>query len=565
MSLPKLCMGCMQPKQEQAAVCPNCGYRNQPRNPAVLPYQAVLHNKFLIGRILGNPGGFGVTYLAWDLVLQTTVAIKEYFPSNLATRSPDHQTIVLNQNEQEKYRHGLEQFLAEARTLAQFSHPNVVRIREFFTQNNTAYLVMDYYEGVSLEEFVHRKGGKISEHLAYSIMLPILDGLKEVHQKKVLHRDIKPANIYLTKGDVPILLDFGAARFAIGQTSQSLSVILTGGFAPFEQYLSEPGDQLGPWSDIYACGATLYLITTGVMPENAINRHRKDTLVSPIQLTPTLTPQFSRAIMAAMLLDHEQRPQTIQAFQALLLSNEPIYKSMFTPPPSSVPAFSELATEVEKPISLKEQNAKSTEPAKSLTLAICPHCRRNNSVPTGETLNQLHCRYCGKKLDATASNLPVAAWILLLLLPLIGFGIYHKYQRQHLEEALQLTTPPPAATGTEIVEEPAPSTSEVPALSTSVTEESEESAEAEEPLADDEAPTAEPEPIPPLLEPKQPTSPATQVVPGQPQTPPLFAITACANKNVNDACSVPERRIEGTCYKVLGRLACIPKGLPPPP
>lgn len=418
MDTTELCMGCMQPKGAHWA-CPHCGYRNKPRNPMVLPYQAVLNNKFLIGRILGKPGGFGVTYLAWDLVLHTTVAVKEYFPGSLAVRSPDHSTVMFdNEKDHAQFSYGLEQFLREARALAQFSHPNIVRVREFFQQNNTAYLVMDYYEGISLEDFVQRKGGKIPEDLAVNLLLPILDGLHQVHQKKMLHRDIKPANIYLTKAGTAILLDFGAARFAIGQNSQTVSVILTAGFAPFEQYLQKAGELLGPWTDIYAYGATLYAITTGIAPDNAINRHQRDTLLAPIDIVPALTPQFSAAVMAALTLDPEQRPQTAQAFQSLLLDgkamNDEDRRQLLVS--QSLPAFAaeEIAaataklsytTQDEPTLAFQVTPAASANLVKTVPANLkpshivhCSHCKTLNNVASGQIYSQLHCRRCGKTI-----------------------------------------------------------------------------------------------------------------------------------------------------------------------
>ena len=388
------CMGCMQPKGS-AVVCPHCGYHpNEERHPVVLPYETALNNKFLLGKVLGKPGGFGITYLAWDSVLHTTVAIKEYLPRELATRSSNGVTVALiNSKDKEQFIYGLHQFLKEARTLAQFSHPNVVRAREFFQQNNTAYLVMDYYEGVSLEEFVHRKGGKLSEQRAFNIMLPILDGLREVHEKGFLHRDIKPANIYLTKGELPILLDFGAARFAISQKIDRPSMIITEGFAPFEQYLEDAGGTLGPWTDIYAYGATMYNIITGIVPMNAISRYRKDELLSPIQLVPTLTPQLSRAIMAALALDHDQRPQSVQALQNLLMSRDPVavitathYQAMS----ARDTAFNHL-----------EDADKPTRTSQSIR---CPYCKTRNTLAYGQDMNKLHCYQCGKKVSTSPSD-----------------------------------------------------------------------------------------------------------------------------------------------------------------
>ncbi|CAK0768934.1 non-specific serine/threonine protein kinase [Gammaproteobacteria bacterium] len=533
-----LCMGCMKPKKESAPACPHCGYRNENRNPAVLPYQAVLNHKFLIGRILGKPGGFGVTYLAWDLVLHTTVAIKEFFPSHWASRSPDHCTVVPHSaKDKERFAYGLEQFLQEARTLARFSHPNVVRVREFFQQNNTAYLVMDYYEGVSLEEFARRKGGRISEHIALSVVLPILEGLREVHQQKFLHRDIKPGNIYLTKGDVPILLDFGAARFASGQQDQSLSVILTPGFAPFEQYLENAGELLGPWTDIYACGATLYAITTGVLPPSAINRHQKDDLISPIQIVPTLTPQLSRAILAALALDREQRPQTVQAFQHLLLSSEPIYQENIKSP------------WVQKS---RENPQPAATPELSQTHYVrCPHCKARNSLAPGQNYRQLHCQQCGNKISSrTVENTrAIAGWkpIALALLLVMGVVLMSKKEK-----------PPPV----------------VPALAVPAKTIRQNEAPIPQSVERQEMPAPvglAPSNRPPRQPPEDETPPPRKFPGNEPPQrdfpeneppPPAFAVAACAGQLPGTACRIEDGG-QGHCDRIGGQLACRPEGGPP--
>jgi len=166
-----------------------------------MPHRTLLdRNHYLIGRVLGRPGGFGITYLGWDIRLEGFFAIKEYLPRDLAGRDTDRATVMPHSREdKELFRYGLEQFLQEARTLKKIDHSNVVRVSNFFEENDTAYLVMDYYKGITLEEYRKQQGGKIAETLAINIMMPILDGLREVHERGFLHRDIKPQNIYLTK------------------------------------------------------------------------------------------------------------------------------------------------------------------------------------------------------------------------------------------------------------------------------------------------------------------------------------------------------------------------------
>ena len=314
-----LCPGCFANKGN-ASLCPHCGYdESLKRGPLVLAHRTLLHHgQYLIGRVLGKPGGFGITYLALDTKLETRVAIKEYLPRDLAGRDAGHATISAHSAEDgEFFRYGLIQFLQEARTLAQFDHANIVRVRNFFEENSTGYLVMDYYDGVTLADYLAQQPqGRLPEKTAVAILMPILDGLREVHAKNFLHRDIKPQNIYLTTGNRPILLDFGAARQAMGERSRSLSVVLSEGYAPYEQY-HRRGEQ-GPWTDIYACAAVLYHAVAGEAPPPATERVHKDELdIAASGLSASLT----NALRLGLAADHANRPQRMTEFQALLLGN----------------------------------------------------------------------------------------------------------------------------------------------------------------------------------------------------------------------------------------------------
>ena len=314
----RLCPGCFADKGE-AAVCPYCGYdESERRTPLLLPHRTVLNGQFVVGRILGKPGGFGITYLGWDINLDTPVAIKEYLPRDYAGRDSDHATVVAHSREDASlFRFGLEQFLQEARTLARFDHPNVVRVRSFFEQHGTAYLVMDYLQGVNLAEYLATQGGRLTEQQAEEIMLPILDALQEVHAKGFLHRDIKPQNIYVTSVGRPILLDFGAARQAMGERGRSLSVVVTQGFAPYEQY-HRRGEQ-GPWTDIYAVAATYYYLLAGQAPPDAAERIAVDELAPLSALVPDISPNLSQAVMQALSLEPGTRPQDVFIFRDMLL------------------------------------------------------------------------------------------------------------------------------------------------------------------------------------------------------------------------------------------------------
>ncbi len=335
-------------------VCASCGFdENAPLSPLLLPPGTPLMNgQYLVGKLLGKPGGFGITYLGWDSQLATFVAIKEYLPREVAGRHFDRLTVSAHTNDDaEHFRYGLEQFLHEARTLAQFDHPNVVRVRSFFQENGTAYLVMDYLQGNSLQDHLLNLGGRISEQAALDTMLPVLAGLREVHAKGFLHRDIKPQNIYITSTGRPILLDFGTARQSLGELNRGMTTIITPGYAPWEQY-HRHGKQ-GAWTDIYACAATLYHLVTGFVPPEAAERVAQESLIPPLQVIPALSPHFNYALLQALSIDPANRPQDVATFQAALKGSvgtepqpivyappmpPPIWSAPVPPPPPSGPA-----------------------------------------------------------------------------------------------------------------------------------------------------------------------------------------------------------------------------------
>jgi serine/threonine protein kinase len=278
----------------------------------------MIRDRYRIGRVLGQPGGFGVTYLAFDERLHTRVAIKEYMPRDVAGRATsDGSEVGSSGGHEETFQHGLDQFLREARTLAQFDHPNVVGVSNYFETNGTGYLVMDYYEGRTVtQRLSDEPDGRMAPETASGIIEEVADGLREVHAEGYLHRDIKPSNIYLTQEGRPILIDFGAARAALGEHSQNLSVLVSPGYAPYEQYRMR-GD-LGPYTDVYSCGATLYRMVTGTVPEPASERIVDDKLEPPRILNPEVPPELSTVIEEAMAVDGEDRPPTAAALQERL-------------------------------------------------------------------------------------------------------------------------------------------------------------------------------------------------------------------------------------------------------
>ena len=236
---------------------------------------------YRIDAMLGQ-GGFGITYLAEDQNLLEKVAIKEYYPSQFATRTEDGSVQELSEEQTDDYKWGLDRFISEARTLTQFRHNSIVRVRNVFEDNNTAYMVMDYEEGATLADKLKGKH-TLSEQALLALILPLMEGLEVVHKAGFIHRDIKPANI-VVKDNRAVLIDFGAARQAVGERS-TMTQITSAGYAPFEQYQSK-GDRQGPWTDIYAVGATMYRAVTGITPSQALDRSNalletsRDTYIS---------------------------------------------------------------------------------------------------------------------------------------------------------------------------------------------------------------------------------------------------------------------------------------------
>ena len=268
---------------------------------------------FEFHRVLGH-GGFGMTYLGWNLALDIPVAIKEYLPGDLATREQDGSVVPQSSQAASDFQWGLERFLDEARTLARFQHPNIVRVLHFFEAHSTAYIVMEYAEGETLSEHIERKGS-LQEAELKAILYPLLSALEVVHGADFLHRDIKPGNIVLRDVDgSPVLLDFGAARQAIGAKSRSVTSIVTPGYAPIEQYSSR-GRQ-GAWTDIYALGGVCYRALTGDVPEDATDRVRHDPLVPVSQrCAGRASKELLEAVDWALSVDEGARPQSVGAWR----------------------------------------------------------------------------------------------------------------------------------------------------------------------------------------------------------------------------------------------------------
>ena len=286
---------------------------SQPLNALPQGYRL---QEYELVRVLGF-GGFGMTYLGFDHNLDKPVAIKEYLPSDIATRTADRSVAAQASEFRGDFQWGLERFVDEARTLARFDHRHIIKVYRFFEAHGTAYIVMEYAEGETLSAQLERKGS-LQEAELKAILYPLLDGLAVVHGADFLHRDIKPGNIVLRDVDgSPVLLDFGAARQAVGAKSRSVTSIVTPGYAPIEQY-STRGRQ-GAWTDIYALGGVCYRALTGDVPEDATDRMRDDPLVPVSQrCAGRASASFLSAVDWALSVDEGDRPQNVGAWRAAM-------------------------------------------------------------------------------------------------------------------------------------------------------------------------------------------------------------------------------------------------------
>ena len=312
--------------REGVCICPHCGHENGTMvDPLYMqPYTVIGNGRYEIGQVVGA-GGFGITYAAYDRVLSTRVAIKEYLPGEFSTRvSGAVKVTVYGGEKQEQFEDGLVKFYEESNRLAKFNEvPGIVQIYDVFQENDTAYIVMEFLEGEDLGSRLKREG-KIPAEEAVRIMAPVLEALSAVHEAGIIHRDIAPNNIYLCKDGRVKLLDFGAARSATGTYSKSLTVLYKEGYTAEEQYQSR-GEQ-GPWTDVYAAAATMYKAITGVVPDGAMERRRKDKLKAPSKCGVQLPANVDRAIMNALIMDHKKRTQSAAVFRDELLGQGNVSK-----------------------------------------------------------------------------------------------------------------------------------------------------------------------------------------------------------------------------------------------
>ena len=319
------CMSRVQPGE----TCPVCGLTQGAYTPAPyhVPPGTILMGRYLIGRVLGE-GGFGITYIGCDLRLDMKVAIKEYFPTDRASRHSATSLEVhsfVGKNAQ-SYERGLQRFLYEARTMARMEkQPQIVMVRDFFEANNTAYIVMEYVEGTNFIDLAKQRGGRIPADELFRLIEPLFTALSAMHKAGLIHRDISPDNLMLEHGSVR-LLDFGCARESSSGT-ETMTVALKQGYAPIEQY-QRKGQ--GPWTDVYALSATIYFCLTGRVPPQSLDRLLSDELVTPRKLGVDITPGQQRALLKGMAVNPEKRFQSVEELHAGLYHPDDI--GFFYPP-----------------------------------------------------------------------------------------------------------------------------------------------------------------------------------------------------------------------------------------
>ena len=377
---------------EDVDECPSCHkkqseyqYESQWLRPGTL-----LNGRYEIGAVLGQ-GGFGITYIGFNTILNTRVAVKEYFPSAIAKRNTqDFPKITITQSEDKDiFVKERARFLEEARNLAQFeSNQNIVNVKDYFILNDTAYIVMEFIEGITLDEEQTKHKKKYTFDEAYALLHPIIDALEEVHRAGLIHRDVSPANIMVQPNNKAKLMDFGSARKYGGAASGKMTIVLKPGYAPVEQYGST-GHQ-GTYTDVYSVCATIYRMITGVVPTNSQERMASDTLRRPTQLGASISPKNEAALMKGLAVLPENRIQTMTELKTLFAQSEQTFNN--TVRTQILPG-----TVVNNP---QRQMYAGNRPMQG-NVRLCPHCR--TIIPS----NIKFCTHCGGAVGQTAGQPPV--------------------------------------------------------------------------------------------------------------------------------------------------------------
>lgn len=329
--LQHLCLGCMTYLQHPDLPCPTCGWHNGLSNKSnQLVPGSPLGGRYLIGRVLGD-GGFGITYIGWSMMQNKKVAIKEFFPDfftdhKMTSRGKNNYSVIPFVDDEQIFEEGKNKFFEEYQTLARFdSVPNIVSVEDFFRENNTAYIVMEFLTGCTLMKHLENLGRPMTLEEILELLFPIVEALEQVHSTGLLHRDISPDNIMVTNSGAK-LLDFGAARgFSIdGRKRNTINIKL--GYAPKEQFF-EHGNQ-GPWTDEYALAATIYHAITGCIPPDPTERggNGLDTIDPPTALGAKITSTQENILLKGMALDYKDRYPTLLEFYTALAGQRTIDK-----------------------------------------------------------------------------------------------------------------------------------------------------------------------------------------------------------------------------------------------
>ena len=311
------CYDCMKEIKDGSNVCCYCSSSTQPSYcPHHLKPGTVLNNRYLVGNAIGE-GGFGITYIGRDTKLEYKIAIKEFYPSGFANRNNTvSNEVTLNyQNEGEYFKTGVDNFLREAKSIAKFNNESsIVDVRDFFEENGTAYIIMEYLEGENLSEKLKRDGKFEAEDI-FTMFLPMMNTLDKMHRENIIHRDISPDNIRVKLNGELMLMDFGSARYYTGMEKKTMSVQFKPGYAPFEQY-NKNGNQ-GPWTDVYGLCATIYKCVTGVTPVDALERVQTDTLKKPSELGVQISEPLENIIMYGMAVYPENRCSSMRKLKTM--------------------------------------------------------------------------------------------------------------------------------------------------------------------------------------------------------------------------------------------------------
>lgn len=329
--MPQICYGCMNPVNDTGSPCPDCGFYlpDYQGNENALTPGTILNQKYLVGRTLGT-GGFGITYLARDMYLQTKIAIKEFYPAHLVNRntsaSGDLSLHTFSEQGNRDFKTGMMRYIKEAEILSAFFNlPGIVSVKDFFYENGTAYIVMEYVDGISLKEYINQKGGKLTVNETLNIMKPILASLEIIHGSHVLHRDISPDNIMISRNGEVKLIDFGAAREYDDSGDKSMTVVLKRGYAPVEQY-AKNGEQ-GVWTDIYGICATMYRMLSGEAPCESVERMVQEKIISIRKHDRKIPRNIAAAVMKGLSVRSQDRQQSVRELYDQLYNTQSYIES----------------------------------------------------------------------------------------------------------------------------------------------------------------------------------------------------------------------------------------------